>query len=59
MSTEFVFIPREEYQRLLSKQDIKRAEPVKPKWPRIGVLGKNRKIPPGDRKLVTDWIPYR
>jgi hypothetical protein len=68
MSSEYVFIPKEEYQRLVSRKNSDDQVISAVKKPpsaikdatnkRLGVLGMKGKTPPGDKSLVTDWISY-
>ena len=64
MASEYVFIPKEEYQRLMSRKPDQVLSAVKTPVTkdttnkRMGVLGIKRKTPPGEKRLGIDWISY-
>lgn len=61
MSTEYVFIPKEEYQRLINNpkpETTSACKTPKKEKRRFGVIGLSKKTPPGDIKKRTDWFSY-
>lgn len=62
MSTEYVFIPKEEYQRLINnpkpEKTMSSCKKTEKEKRRFGVIGLSKKTPPGDIKKRTDWLSY-